>query len=165
MTSVISIYSYLGVLLLFACESTPIYQNKVTLTDHAWPAEELLNFSFQVQDTAQLYDIYLVVNNTQAYPYQNLYITYYLEDATQALCNSELKNYPLFEAKTGKPLGKGWGKVKSHALIVLQGHHFSCPGWYTFKLAQFMRTEALTGLQAVGIKVTHAAKQSGKATS
>ncbi|MEM7055788.1 MAG: gliding motility lipoprotein GldH [Bacteroidota bacterium] len=145
--------SWIGLLLLCACKTATIYQNTTTLADRIWPADSLLNFSFHVQDTAQPYDIYLVVKNTQDYPYQNLYITYYLEDTTKKLLNTALKNYTLFEVKTGKPRGSGWGKVKNHEVIALQDYHFPFPGLYTLKLAQFMRTEALPGLHAVGIKV------------
>lgn len=145
--------SWIGLLLLCACKTTTIYQNTTTLADCTWPADSLLNFSFHIQDTAQPYDIYLVVKNTQDYPYQNLYITYHLEDTTKKLLNTALENYTLFEAKTGEPRGSGWGKVRTHELIILQEHHFLAPGLYTLKLAQFMRTEALPGLYAVGIKI------------
>lgn len=157
--------SWIGLLLLCACETTTIYQNTATLADHTWPADSLLNFSFHVHDTTQPYDIYLMVKNTQEYPYQNLYITYYLEDATQTLLNTELRNYALFEVKTGKPWGSGWKKVKSHAFIVLKDHHFLWPGLYTLKLAQFMRTEALPGLHAVGIKVAKSTQNSQEKTT
>ena len=165
MAKKIWIHSCVGLLLLSACETTTSYQSTTALADYTWPADSLLSFSFSVQDTTQPYDIYLMLKNTQHYPYQNIYVTYYLEDSTQALCTTALGNYTLFEPKTGKPLGKGWGKVKSHTLVLLQDYYFLYPGTYTLRLAQFMRTEALAGLHAVGIKVLKASKQPRKKDS
>lgn len=144
----------LSVLLSLSCNNHVIYQNKIALTDHTWPTDTLLTFFFQVKDTTQLYDIYLIISNTLDYPYQNLYITHYLEDTAQDLGN-ELKNYILFEAKTGKPFGQGWGKLRSHELIMVANHRFLHTGMYTLKLAQFMRTEALSGIRIIGIKVVY----------
>lgn len=144
---------WLGLCLFYACGQTTIYQSSISLNGSQWPESTVIDFSFQVKDETQVYDIYLLVKNTPAYPYQNLYITHYLEDGTQQLLHKELKNYVLFESKTGKPLGKGGGKSKHHEFLVTTGHRFSQPGLYTLKLAHFMRTAMLPGIQAIGIKV------------
>lgn len=143
----------IGLLLFCACEQRAIYQNMVAFAHCQWPVDTVLDFSFPIKDTAQAYDIVLLVKNTPDYPYQNLYITYYLEDDASHLLHKELKNYMLFDVKTGKPLGRGRWKSKSHTLLVAANHHFSHPGSYALKLEHFMRTDTLPGLQAIGIKV------------
>ena len=145
--------SWLSVLLFFTCEWTGTYQKVVALEHDQWPVAHVLDFSFSIEDAAQAYDVCLLVKNTQAYPYQNLYVTYYLEDATQHLLDTKLKNYAIFDAKTGKPLGKGLWKNKRHRFSLVANHRFPRPGSYTLKLVQFMRTDLLPGLQAVGIRV------------
>lgn len=144
---------WLGLCLFYACGQTAIYQSSISLEGSQWPESTVLDFSFQIKDETRSYDIYLLVKNTSAYPYQNLYVTYYLEDGTKQLLRKELKNYALFEPKTGTPLGKGGGKSKHHEFLVTAGHCFSQPGLYTLKLAHFMRTATLPGIQAIGIKV------------
>lgn len=146
-------YCWIGLLLFCACGQLAIYQNRVSFAHCQWPVDAVLDFSFQISDTAQAYDIALLVKHTQDYPYQNLYITYYLEDDASHLLHKELKNYALFDVKTGKPLGRGRWKSKSHTFSVAANQHFSHPGLYTLKLEHFMRTDTLPGLQAIGIKV------------
>ncbi len=149
------LYSLLW-LLCWACQSTTIYQETHTFPKKSWPATAIQRFTFQVSDTTQAYDICLLVKNTPDYPYQNLFIAYELQDGNAQLWQKELKDYGLFEKKTGKPLGTGWGKTKKHQSILLQGHHFAEPGEYTLNLTQFMRTEDLVGIAAIGIQVNKA---------
>jgi gliding motility-associated lipoprotein GldH len=151
-----SIYYWVVLLLLCACEPVTVYQNTITLPEAQWHVDFLPEFQFQVKDAKEPHYIYLIVEHTPNYPYQNLYLTYYLEDDTQTLRETSLKNYKLFDAKTGKPLGSGFGKTKHHAFVLLNNYAFSQPGLYTLKLEQFMRADALPGLQAIGIKVLRA---------
>ena len=146
-------YWLLGSFLFYACGNTSIYQAFTSLEHSQWPASSVLDFSFQVEDETRPYDIYLLVKNTQDYPYQNLYVTYYLEGAAHHLLREELKNYPLFDIKTGRPRGKGWIKSKRHEFLLINGYYFSQPGLYTLKLEHFMRTDYLPGLQTIGVKV------------
>jgi len=146
-------HSWIGLLLLFACERMIIYQTIISFDNDQWPVDTVLDFSFQIKNTAQTYDICLLVKNTQDYPYQNLYITYYLEDDSSHLLHKALKNYPLFDLKTGKPLGSGLWKSKNHTFLVVDSHQFSHSGSYTLKLEHFMRTDTLPGLRTIGIKV------------
>jgi gliding motility-associated lipoprotein GldH len=144
------------ILIFSGCQTSTIYTVTYTLSDYLWHRKDNVKFNFYIQDTTQPYDIYLLIKDTPNYPYQNLYLTYYLEDIQSTVIATELKNYLLFESKTGHPLGKGWGKNKSHELILLKNYYFSNSGNYTLKLAQFMRIETLPGIQKVGIKICKA---------
>jgi len=144
---------WIGLWLLAGCTPRPIYQKTICLEDRQWPVERILAFPFQVKDTAQAYDIVLWVQATPDYPYQNLYLTYYLEDEAQQTCHTALENRLLFDPKTGQSLGNGWGKHTTHQFVLKEAHQFPCAGSYTLKLEQFMRMEKLPGLLALGIRV------------
>ncbi|XWN34856.1 MAG: gliding motility lipoprotein GldH [Roseivirga sp.] len=146
-------YCWIGFWLLSACAPRPLYQKTTYLENSQWPTETVLDFSFQVKDTTQTYDIVLWVKSTPDYPYQNLYVTYYLEDEAQQTCDTALENFILFDPKTGQPLGSGWGKHKTHQFVLKKAHQFSHVGLYTLQLEQFMRMEKLPGLLAMGIRV------------
>ncbi len=146
-------YCWIGLLLLCACDRTATYQNTIAFDHCCWPVATVLNFSFQIKDVAQIYDICLLVKNAQDYPYQNLYVTHSLEDDARHVLQQALKNYSLFDVKTGKPLGNGFGNIKKHEFLIVTGYQFSHPGLYTLKLEHFKRTDTLSGLQAVGVKV------------
>jgi gliding motility-associated lipoprotein GldH len=144
---------WLGLLLLCACERATTYQRIISLDQCCWPVATVLDFTFQIKDTTQTYDIFLVVSNTQDYPYQNLHVTCYLEDDARHLTHQALKSWALFDLKTGKPLGSGLGRSQKHELSMINDYQFARPGLYTVKLEHFMRTAMLPGLQTIGVKV------------
>jgi len=146
-------YCWAGLLLFCACERIAVCHKIMILDNYHWSMDRVLNFSFQVKDIAKTYDVILLVTSTQDYPYQNLYITHHLEDAVGHLLNKALKNYPLFDSKTGSPLGSGLLQSHKHEFAVVNRHQFAHTGSYTVKLEHSMRTDTLPGLQAVGIKV------------
>lgn len=139
--------------LLYACQPSSIYKDKVKFTDQVWQLALTPTFRFQVEDTTQPYHIFFYIKNSLEYPYRNLYITYYLEDAAGSSLCTELKNFELFDAKTGKPLGQGWGQTQSQEFLLLENYRFP-RGEYTLKVEHFMRTDNLPGVRAIGIKVS-----------
>jgi gliding motility-associated lipoprotein GldH len=150
------LYCLIGLLCL-ACEGNhTIYQNTHTLVHKIWPTTAIQHFTFQVVDTTQAYDITLLVSNNPTYPYQNLFVSYDLQDEKEHILQKCLKEYRLFDPKTGKPLGIGWNKKKSHQFVLLQGYQFANSGTYHLALTQFMRTEDLAGIEAIGIQVSKA---------
>lgn len=56
---------------LSACSS--VYDETHTLDNQSWLQGEAVKFSFDIQDTTALYDIFLEVKHGAKYPYQNLY--------------------------------------------------------------------------------------------
>jgi gliding motility-associated lipoprotein GldH len=60
----------------------------------------------------------------------------------------------LFDAKTGKPFGKsGIGDLYDHRFLLLKNYQFKSKGKYRMKFEQFMRTDTLPGILAVGLRV------------
>ena len=60
----------------------------------------------------------------------------------------------LFDAKTGKPLGKsGIGDLYDHRFILLNNYKFKNKGKYRIVFEQFMRMDTLPGIMAVGLRV------------
>lgn len=139
------------------CTHDTIYQSIIQLPKPIWNATECVSFAFQIQDNTQPYNLRAIISSTPDYPYQNLYVTYYLTDTTQQLHKSELVNTLLFDAETGKPMGKGWRQAKRCTNVILENYYFPQAGWYTLQLVQYMRTDALNGIQAIGIQVQKAA--------
>ncbi len=150
------IHCWLILLLFCACEHTMVYQKTISLPETQWCVDFLPEFKFHIREEEQTYNIYFTVEYTPTYPYQNLCLTYYLENDTQDLLETALKDYELFDAKTGKFLGSGFGKTKSHVSTILRNYQFPKPGLYTLKMEHFMRTDVLPGLQAIGIKIIRA---------
>ncbi len=132
---------------LGACEQTPVYQRTIALPEAQWPTALLPEFRFTIRDEALHYDVYLLAEAMPDYPFQNLHVTYYLKDEAAEVLQQCLQDCPLFDAKTGEPLGQRC------AWALLTDYQFSQPGTYTIQLEQFMRMAVLPGLKTVGIRI------------
>ena len=140
-------------LALGACPQGIIYQQVQTLPNDIFYRDSSIHFSFPIADSTQAYDIYLLITYTPAYPYRNLYINYTLQDKNACTLTTALHQEMLFDPKTGKPLGKGWGENKHIEAVLLKKYNFVHPAAYSLILTQFMRQEALTGIYQIGIKI------------
>ncbi|MTI31702.1 gliding motility lipoprotein GldH [Xanthovirga aplysinae] len=141
---------------LFACDSKRLYEKNVDFEQKYWAVNNIPEFVFDVADPTISYNIYFNVRNTLSFPYQNLYVTYYLEDSTGNLLSSALQNLVLFDKKTGAPLGKGLGDIFDHQIPVLSNYKFEQGGQYQLRVEQFMRTDTLSDVLSVGVRVEKA---------
>jgi gliding motility-associated lipoprotein GldH len=147
----------LGVL-FFRCGSSRVYEQNIDLKNARWYADSVLVYSFDIKDANIAYNLLYNIRNSLQYPYYNLYVTYYLEDAQGKQLSTELQNITLMDAKTGKPFGSGLGDIFSHQLEIPNLTRFKFPkaGRYTFKVKQYMRQDPLLGVVSFGLKVEQA---------
>ena len=143
--------------LLLACDRNRVYEENTDLPNHAWPADTVPQFSFDIADANIGYNIYLNLRNGIDYPHSNIYVQYVLSDSLQQPLEKELRNFQLFHPKTGYPFGSGSGGVYAHEFDLLMDYHFPQPGRYSISLAQFMRYEALPEIYSVGVRIEKAA--------
>jgi len=150
------IFAFFLLTTLFACDSKRIYEKNIDFEKKSWLVKDIPEFNFEVVDPTVPYNIYYNVRNTLNYPYQNLYVTYYLEDSTGNVLSTSLQNLVLFDKKTGAPFGKGLGDIFDHQIPALSNYKFEEAGLYSFRVEQFMRTDTLSELLSVGIRVEKA---------
>lgn len=137
-----------------ACDDNRVYEKYVDFEERYWMANEKPEFEFEIADTSKKYTLYSNVRNSVSYPWSRLFITYYLQDSTGTELRKNLINEYLFDAKSGKPFGdSGLGDIYDHQFLVLKDYQFSRPGKYKMKFEQFMRTDTLQGILAVGLRV------------
>lgn len=147
------------ILILFAgmlcmcCESNVVFQEKTDFEDNKWHIDSTVSFSFKIEDTAAAYNVYYLIRNTINYPYNNLYVTYYLKDSSRSQITKELHEMQLIHPKTGKPYGDGIGDIFDHEILALQNLKFPYKGKYYFDIDQYMRKNPLPEIMAVGVKV------------
>ncbi|WP_305981655.1 gliding motility lipoprotein GldH [Roseivirga thermotolerans] len=146
----------IATLLLFvwACDAQRVFEDDQSFEQKSWHMNEMPEFSFEIDDTTPK-NIYFKLRNDLEYPFQNLYVTYYLLDEQNEQVTSDLINISLFDEVSGKPLGKGSSIYQSSERI-LEGYSFPQPGKYTFRVAQYMRSESLAGVHSVGVRVEEA---------
>ncbi|MDQ3142605.1 MAG: gliding motility lipoprotein GldH [Bacteroidota bacterium] len=65
---------FLSSALLVCCDSAQIYKQEIKVSNESWTYDEVLDFSWSIQDTSAVYQIDLAVEYLKNYSYQNLYV-------------------------------------------------------------------------------------------
>lgn len=152
----------LFLLALFAtgCDNTRVYEEYTDFNERYWIVKEVPSFEFSIQDTLAHYNILGNVRNSVSYPWSRIFINYTLQDSTGVELHKGLLSDFLFDAKTGKPNGvSGLGDIFDHQLPLLKDYQFKRPGKYKVSFEQFMRTDTLQGILAVGLRVERSEKE------
>lgn len=136
-----------------SCDRGTLYIHKVQWTHNTWERDKECAFHITIEDIHQAYDVYLLLQYTTEFPYQNLYVSHRVEDNSKNILETTLSNHALYDPKTGIPLGKGWSNTKFIRLPLILGYTFYKSGDYSVSLTQFMRTEELKGISCVGLQV------------
>lgn len=142
------------IILFFSCDDERIYERNIDFNSPYWLISEKPEFEFEISDTAQPYNLYCNVRNSLDYPFARIFVTYYLQDSSTYLIEKNLIGQLLFDDKTGKPHGNsGLGDIYDQRIQVKKNFRFKNPGKYRIKFEQFMRTDTLSGILAVGLRV------------
>ena len=149
------VLSLVGIALIFsACDSNRIYETNKDFSDRTWKITDTAQFQFDIKDLGPKYNILYTVRNSLDYPYSRLFVTYHLQDSTGKELEKKLISGYLFEEKTGRPMGtSGLGDIYDHRFSLISDYEFRKPGKYKVTLQQYMRTDTLEGVLAVGVRV------------
>ena len=145
---------------LAACDSRGVFEQNADFPNYSWDVQQKPVFTFAIEDTAALYDVYFNVRHASAYGFYNLYVKHTLTGPAGRVGPPLLHQMLLLDPKTGEPKGSGTGDIYDIQLLALPRQRFAQPGRYTLTLEQYMRQDQLPGLMAVGVRVVrHEAKK------
>jgi gliding motility-associated lipoprotein GldH len=146
-------------ILVTGCEDNRIYEQYIDFEEGYWLVDNKPEFEFVIDDTNVRYTLYGNVRNAVSYPWSRLFLTYYLQDSIGNQIHKSLISDYLFESKSGEPLGtSGLGDIYDHRLMLLKDYQFKNAGKYKIKFEQFMRTDTLQGVLAVGLRIEKSVK-------
>ncbi|MDA0194637.1 MAG: gliding motility lipoprotein GldH [Bacteroidetes bacterium] len=138
---------------VFSCDSSRVYEENAVLETPYWVKGQSLEFQFAIDDKSSNHDLIFNIRNSLSYPFQNIYIQYILSDSLNQEMMAEMKEFYLFDQKTGEPLGDGLGDLFDNSFPLYEGYSFKNTGRYSIKLEQFMRIDSLPMILSVGIRV------------
>jgi gliding motility-associated lipoprotein GldH len=145
-------------LIAIGCDSNRVYEKNVEFKDRHWKIAETTDFEFQIADTTRQYNILMDIRNSIEYPYARLFVNYNLKRDSTTLSKDLIAVY-LFDQKTGKPFGEsGLGDIYDHQFSILKNYSFKKTGNYKMNFQQFMRSDTIAGIIAVGLRVERAEK-------
>jgi gliding motility-associated lipoprotein GldH len=137
-----------SILFLMGCDSSRLYEEYRGMDSGSWNLTDTV--TFVVPKTLPDSKTLLAVKYNNEYEFRNLYLTYFLKDSLNQTIESQLIEIPLFDSKSGKPLGKGYGNTftKFDTISINSSAVFS-----SIQLVQYMRTDQLKGIESLGLKI------------
>jgi gliding motility-associated lipoprotein GldH len=145
-------------LLLSSCSlPSDVFEKDVVIPGHQWASsfKPQIDFTLNAADTAERYNIYLVLRHSDAYLYNNIWIRGSVKVPGDTVAKSQ--RYDLTLATNDKGwLGSGMDDIYEHRVLIQPETKFSKPGTYSFTLEQIMRDDPLQHVFNVGVRVEKA---------
>lgn len=136
---------------VLACQNDTLFKQEQTLSQPYWTYRDSLRFEFPIQDTNLLYDLFLNIEHTPDYSYQNLY-TYITTSYPSGKVLQQQLNIDLAD-KAGKWYAKCNTKSCRLQVILQQNAYFNEIGQHTISLVQHTRQDSLLGLTEIGFEL------------
>jgi gliding motility-associated lipoprotein GldH len=141
-------------LLLTACSDPGVALDETaTFNEAGWIQKQPIRFNVEVADSMRSYSAFVVVRQNNAYPFYNLYFSPSILDAKGTTIQKGLAEAILYDPKTGKPKGAGFGDIYEKKFLVYRALTFPKPGKYQIQVAQAMRVDTLAGLVSFGLRL------------
>lgn len=144
----------LSALFFVQCESPHYYQQQRSTGDN-WDKDVSLDYEFEINDTAALYDFYLLSRNNNSYPYSNLYLITEFSNPEGDRFKDTLQYFLSYP--DGEWIGSG-NSLKELFLLYRENISFRDTGVYRLKVWQGMREDRLTGIEDISLIVDKKAK-------
>lgn len=140
---------FLLVFLAFGCSDDRIYEDFQAVPSGNWGIQDTLRFDLGDLDLNGKKSM-IAVRFNEGYSFSNCYVRVISYDSAGVILENKLINVPLFDSKSGEPLGKGIGSTYTKYDTL----PFSFkPETKSLTFLQYMRTDQLNGIEAVGLKI------------
>lgn len=137
--------------LIQGCDPDRVFEEYTGMESLQWDLNDTVTFQLNPVQTEPVVAT-VGIRYNDSFDFHNLYVRYLIRDSTGKSLEDSLINMALFDSKTGRPLGKGFGNVYTKydtlSLTRLQENQA-----LQVQFIQYMRREQLGGIEAVGLKV------------
>jgi len=146
---------FFSCLLMSSCVSSPYFQKEEAIPQNAWQYDFKPSFKFDITDTTALYNLYFLINHTEAYPYSNIWVWIYTKQPGDTTFKKSRIEIPLAESN-GKWMGRGMGELWQQQMPITRNDDpmiFNKKGTYEIRFEQNMRVNPLPEVLHVGLRV------------
>lgn len=131
------------------CSGDRIFENFESMETGSWDVTDSVSFELSDLDLENRTSL-VAVRFNETYSFSNCYIRVISMDSASTILENTLINVPLFDSKSGEPIGKGFGNSYTRydtIPFILKAE--------TKKLlfVQYMRQDKLNGIEAIGLKI------------
>jgi gliding motility-associated lipoprotein GldH len=143
----------LVIIALGACQKIEVYEKTVPFAKHEWTSQNKPSFTFTIEDTVSLYNLFLVIRHADAYNYNNIWVNLSMKGPKDRV--SLRREFVLANNSQGW-LGSGMDDIYEHRIPFSTAPARLQKGQYTFTVKQDMREDPLNHILNVGIRVEKA---------
>ena len=138
------------VVAITSCQTIDVYEKTATFSSHNWKSADKPSFTFEITDTASLYNIFFVFRHEDAYNYNNIWINMTVKSPADVV--TARREFILGNNRQGW-LGSGMDDIFEHRIAFNDKPAPLHAGKYTFTLQQDMREDPLEHVVNAGIRV------------
>jgi gliding motility-associated lipoprotein GldH len=133
----------------FSCSGDRLFEDFKPIETGSWDVSDSISFELNELDLENRTTL-IAVRFNENYSYSNCYIRVIGMDSLNKVIENKLINVPLFDSKSGKPLGKGFGNTYTRydTIPFLLNTETK-----KVTFVQYMRQNQLNGIEAIGIKI------------
>ena len=138
---------------LFAsCIKIDLFEKQSQIPSQQWYYNNVPQFTFNIEDTSSLYNVYIVLRHTDLYQYNNIWLR------VGSTSPSDTVHYQNINLRMATD-SKGWEGTGMDDIFEVRKNispgpiSFKKPGDYSFSVAQIMRENPLNYILNVGIRV------------
>jgi gliding motility-associated lipoprotein GldH len=138
--------------LFSSCNESPYFEEYLSVGEAGWQADSTASFQVEIEDTTCSYALVFNLRANNNYPYSNLYLFRKIlsEESTEYADTAQI----FLADAYGRWLGDGIGALKTFQRPYRKNPlSFRKKGLYTFEFSQAMRTNALDGVEEVGLTI------------
>lgn len=135
-----------------SCIKIDLYEKQAVIPSQEWFYTNAPRFTFHIDDTTSLYNVYVVLRHTDLYKYNNIWLRIGLKTPSDSF-NYQNVNLALATDAKGWE-GTGMNDIyEVRKSISAAPFSFKTAGDYTFSIEQIMRENPLNNILNVGLRI------------
>lgn len=147
----LAILGLLAVTFLGSCGGDRLFESYHDFPTPYWHQDDTVLFEPTELSRTAHHPI-ITIKYTDRYDYHNLYLKMITRDSTSAVLKDTLINIGLFDPRSGKPMGNGFGnRFTKIDTIHLQAKEIQSADRVEF--LQYMRSDSIQGIESIGLKL------------
>jgi gliding motility-associated lipoprotein GldH len=135
-----------------SCIKIDLFEKQSQIPSQQWYYNNVPQFTFNIEDTSSLYNVYIVLRHTDLYQYNNIWLR------VGSISPSDTVHYQNINLRLATD-SKGWEGTGMNDIFEVRKNispgpvSFKRSGDYSFSVAQIMRENPLNYILNVGIRV------------
>ncbi len=138
--------------LIYSCTQIDVFEKNIQIPSYKWDSSYTASGSFAIEDTVSAYNLYIVLRHTDAYLYNNIWLSVGLQSPGDTMFKQKI-DLRLGSDATGWE-GSGMNDIwEVRKLLNDQPKRFRKKGVYQFSISQAMRDHPLHSVMSAGFRI------------